>query len=168
MLITWELLLFLFRSRVWLMSSCLPCTVPYTRPVDLEASLRSIVVAAVFQSLLCLTLCDPIDCSPLGSSVLEISQARRLEWVAISFSKGSSWPRDQIHVSCFGRWVFYLWATREAPSFYYFASFGLRLKPVVQVTSLGNQPRVLRGWGCTSLRGFERNVWFSLCPHGIY
>ena len=41
---------------------------------------------------LCLTLCDPIDCSPPGSSVHGISQARILEWVAISFSRGSSWP----------------------------------------------------------------------------
>ena len=38
----------------------------------------------------CLTLCDPIDCRPPGSSVQEILQARILEWVAISFSKGSS------------------------------------------------------------------------------
>ena len=41
----------------------------------------------------CPTLCDPMDCSPLGSSVHEISQARILEWVATSFSSGSSWPR---------------------------------------------------------------------------
>ena len=43
---------------------------------------------------------DPMDCSPLGSSVHGISQARILECVAISFSKGSFWPRDQIQVSC--------------------------------------------------------------------
>ena len=42
----------------------------------------------------CLTLCNPMDCSPPGSSVHGISQARILEWVAIPFSKGSSWPRD--------------------------------------------------------------------------
>ena len=36
---------------------------------------------------LCLTLCDPVDCSPPGSSVRGILQARILEWVAISFSK---------------------------------------------------------------------------------
>ena len=44
---------------------------------------------------LCSTLCDPKGCSPLGSSVGWISQARLLEWVAITFSKGSSQPRDQ-------------------------------------------------------------------------
>ena len=42
----------------------------------------------------CLTLCDPMDCSQPGSSVHGISQARILEWVAISFSRGSSQPRN--------------------------------------------------------------------------
>ena len=48
----------------------------------------------------CPTLCDPIYCNPPGSSVYEISQARILEWVAISFSRGSSRPRDWTCVSC--------------------------------------------------------------------
>ena len=48
----------------------------------------------------CLTLCDPMDCSPPGSSVHGISQARILEWVTISSSKGSSQPREQIQLSC--------------------------------------------------------------------
>ena len=42
----------------------------------------------------CLTLWDPMDCSPPDSSVCGILQARTLEWVAISYSRGSSWPRD--------------------------------------------------------------------------
>ena len=46
------------------------------------------------------TLWDPMACSPPGSSVHEILQARVLEWVSMSSSKGSSWPRDQTHVSC--------------------------------------------------------------------
>ena len=49
---------------------------------------------------LCLTLCNPMDCSPPGSSVRGISQARILEWVAIPFSRGSSRPRDRTHISC--------------------------------------------------------------------
>ena len=48
---------------------------------------------------LCPTLCDPVDCSLLGSSVLGIFKARMLEWVAISFSRGSSHPRDWTQVS---------------------------------------------------------------------
>ena len=48
----------------------------------------------------CPTLCNPMDCSPPGCSVHGISQARILEWVAISSCRGSSQPRDWIHVSC--------------------------------------------------------------------
>ena len=51
-----------------------------------------------------LTLCDPMDCSPPGSSVHGISQARILEWVAIFYSRGSSRPRDRTHVSCLLHW----------------------------------------------------------------
>ena len=46
------------------------------------------------------TLCDPLDSSPPGSSVHGILQARMLEWVAISSSRGSSWPRSGTHISC--------------------------------------------------------------------
>ena len=55
----------------------------------------------------CPTLCDPMDCSLPGFSIHGIFQARVLEWVAISFSRGSSQPRDQTLVSCFGRLVLY-------------------------------------------------------------
>ena len=44
--------------------------------------------------------CDLLACSPPGSSVHGISQARILEWVAISFARGSSWPRDWTYISC--------------------------------------------------------------------
>ena len=54
-----------------------------------------------------LTLCHPMDCSPPGSSVCGISQARILEWVAISFSRGSSRSRDRTHISCIGKLVLY-------------------------------------------------------------
>ena len=58
--------------------------------------------------------CNLMDCSPLGSSVHGISQARILEWV--SFSRGSSCPRDRTHVSCIsfiGRWVLHHCTTWE-------------------------------------------------------
>ena len=64
---------------------------------------------------LCQTLLQPMDCGSLGSSVLGFSQARILEWVAISFPRGSSQTRDQICVSCIGRQILYYLATREAP-----------------------------------------------------
>ena len=54
----------------------------------------------VLVTQLCLTLCNPVDCSLPGSSIHEILQARILEWVAIPFSRGSSQPRDQTQVSC--------------------------------------------------------------------
>ena len=62
----------------------------------------------------CLTLWDPMYCSPPGSSIHGISQERILEWVATSFSRGSSWARDQTHVSCIGRRVLYRWAIGDA------------------------------------------------------
>ena len=62
----------------------------------------------------CPTLCNPVDCSLPGSSVHGILQARILEWVAISFSRGSSRPRDGTQVSRIGGRCFNLWATGEA------------------------------------------------------
>ena len=62
----------------------------------------------------CPTLCDPLDYSRPGSSVHEILQARILEWVAISFSRGSCWPRNQTHISCIAGRLFTDWAVREA------------------------------------------------------
>ena len=60
----------------------------------------------------CLTLCDPMDCSLPGVSLHGILQARVLEWVAISFSRGSSQPRDRTWVSRIAGKRFTIWATR--------------------------------------------------------
>ena len=65
----------------------------------------------------CLTLCDPMNCSLPGSSVHGILQSRILDWVAMPTSRGSSQPRDQTHiscVSCFADGVFTVNTTREA------------------------------------------------------
>ena len=64
----------------------------------------------------CPILCDPVDCNLLGFSVHGILQARILEWIAISFSRGSSRPRDWTQLSHIGGRRFNLWATREAYS----------------------------------------------------
>ena len=53
----------------------------------------------------CLTLCDPMDCSPPGSSVHGILQARILEWVATPSSRGFSQPRDRTRISCIDKRV---------------------------------------------------------------
>ena len=66
------------------------------------------MVSKVLQS--CLTLCDPMDSSPPGSSVPGILQARILEWIVLPFSRGSSQPRDRTQVSyvpCISRQVLY-------------------------------------------------------------
>ena len=63
----------------------------------------------------CPTLCDPVDCSLPGFSIHGILQARILEWVTISFSRGYSWPRDLTQVSRIGGRHFNLSANREAP-----------------------------------------------------
>ena len=73
-------------------------------------------VSEVAQS--CPILCDPMDCSLPGSSVHGIFQARVLEWVAISFSRRSSWPRDWTQVSRIVDRRFTVWATRELQGLY--------------------------------------------------
>ena len=65
---------------------------------DLYAENYACMHAKSLQS--CDTLCDPTDCSPPGSSIRGILQARILEWVPISFSRGSSQPRHRTLVSC--------------------------------------------------------------------
>ena len=62
----------------------------------------------------CPTLCDPMDCSPPGSSVHGILQARILEWVAMPSSRACSWPRYGTWVSCIAGRFLTVWATREA------------------------------------------------------
>ena len=74
-------------------------------------NVRSIVNSEVAQS--CPTLCDPMDCSLPGSSVHGIFQAIVLEWIAISFSRGSSQSRDQTRVSRIVNRHFTVCATRD-------------------------------------------------------
>ena len=62
----------------------------------------------------CVTLCDPMDSSPPRSFVHGILRARILEWVVIPFSRGSSQPRDQTHISCLLHWQVGSSATWEA------------------------------------------------------
>ena len=67
-----------------------------------QSSQGALVVKSEVKSLSPVRLCDPVDCSPPGSSVHGILQARILEWAAISFSRGSSRPRDRTQVSRIG------------------------------------------------------------------
>ena len=83
----------------------------------------------------CLTLCDPMDCSPPGFSVCGIFQARMLEWVAISFSRGSSWPKDRTQVSCTAGRFFTDWAT-SLDNYIFSCNFIFKLHLCYQCTKL--------------------------------
>ena len=85
-----------------------------------EASVGELIIQPQKHSLLmclvaqsCLTLWDPMDCSLPGSSVHGIFQATVLGWIAISFSRGSSQPRDRTRVSHIVDRCLTVWATRE-------------------------------------------------------
>ena len=80
-----------------------------------KKSIRLKVKVLATQS--CSTLCDPMDCSPPGFSVHGILQARILQWIAFSFSRGSSPPSNHTPVSSTADKFFTIWATREATPF---------------------------------------------------
>ena len=81
------------------------------------------VICVHAQSLqLCLTLCDPMDCSPPGSSVHGILQARILEWVAMPSSREASWPGDPTGICLcllYWRWILYPLSHLGSPSAVY-------------------------------------------------
>ena len=101
---------YILDTQIWVSLNSWP--VPYT----------TLISICSMQAQLCLTLCSPVNWSPPDSSVHGISQARVLEWVAISFFRRSSQPRDQTPiscVSCISRWIHYPCATWEALIFNY-------------------------------------------------
>ena len=126
----------------------------------------------------CPTLCDLVDCSPPGSSVHGILQARILEWVAISSSRGSSWRRDWTHVSyvsCIGRWVLYHWATEEAlickqaPALSPFSTTTARPFhfTILCPSKYVKNPRdgVAQSW--TQLKWLSSSKYVSMCTTGV-
>ena len=98
----------ILNSRLWALRMT---SVPPRKPAFPESRVK------VQVTQLCLTLCDPMHCSPPGSSVHGILQARILEWVGIPFSRGSFRPSGQTQVSCIADKFFTIWATRKAPAF---------------------------------------------------
>ena len=107
--------------------------------------------------LICVWVCSPMDWSLPGTSVHGILQARLLQWVAMRYLRGSSRPRNQIHissVSCTGKWILYHFATgkpwgqKEA---------GLMRKTLETVRMLEQEPR-----------GAWTGLWplFLKCPKG--
>ena len=90
---------------------------PSQKPGSQNRNISTVCVCAQ----LCLTLCNPMDCSPPGSSVHGFLHAGIGKWVAVPFSRGSSWPGDWTHVSCvscIGRWVLFHSNHLGSPTFY--------------------------------------------------
>ena len=99
----------------------------------------------VLASQSCLTLCKPMGCSLLGSSVHGILQARILGWVAIPFSRGSSRPRDQSLVSCIGSQVLHCLSHQGSPG---------KTWPIFQFSSVAQScPTLCHSMDC-SMQGF--------------
>ena len=87
----------------------------------------------------CLTVCNPMDCSPPGSSVHGILQTRILEWVAIPFSRGCSWLRSRTLFSCIVGRFFTIWALG---------------KPWIRIIRYTNYPSTVLGPGNKNLKVF--------------
>ena len=102
----------------------------------LISSFVPVVVVYGLVAKSCPTLCDPMDCSPPASSVHGIFQARILEWIAISFSRGSSQPRNRTQVSCIAGRFFTNWAMREISSPYLSLIFSLSLVYLFMIISI--------------------------------
>ena len=100
----------------------------------------------------CLILCDPMDCSPLGSSVHGILQARIPEWVAIPFSRGSFWLRDQTQFACIGRQI--LCHLNHEGSPWCLLTHGLLQDWLA--------PPLWVNWMCLPL-GLHNEAWYHLC-----
>ena len=108
----------------------------------------------------CPTLWNPMNCSPSGSSVHGSLQTRILEWVIISFSRGSSWPRNWTRVSCIAARLFTNWATREDDPWVENVSLSRKWQPPPECL-LGefHGQRSLVGY-CP--RGHEESDWLTL------
>ena len=111
---------------------------------------------------LCPTLCDAMDCNPPCSSVHGILHARTLKWVAIPFSRISSWPRDWTQISCTADRFFILWATRETNSYRY----GYRWRYWIKQSQSPPQPLTLSQFKNTSIS--LEVTWTASCQVTIF
>ena len=101
-----------FCGQKWSVFSSFPHLLPFWKNMQ-ENWEEAVLLCLVTQ--LCPSLCDPMDCSPPGSSVHGILQARILEWVAMPSSRGSSQHRDRTQISCIaGRFLYHLSHLEEA------------------------------------------------------
>ena len=108
----------LLRTKLTAKLRSLPQTISYLEMTFIFFSLDTNPACMRVKSLQsCPTICNTMNCSPPGSPVHGILQARILEWIAMSSSRGSSWPRDQTLISCFYivGGFFTHWGTWEVP-----------------------------------------------------
>ena len=126
-----------------------------------------VLVAIVLIAPSCPTLCVPMDYSPPGSSVHGILQARILEWVAISCSRGSSQPRDQTCVCCISCTAGGFF-TAEPPEIYIHISVQqiccTDLFPSCVTEALTHQETILQSFLLIALG----NDNYIFCFHGFY
>ena len=106
------------------------------------------------------TLCNPMDCSPPGSSVHGILQARIMEWGAMPSSRGSSWPRDWTHVSYIIGRFFTIWATKKA----LYILVGISNEMLCSQCSLS----VLYHFALSYSVMFTLTPWLSCSPPGFF
>ena len=129
---------------------CLPCPWWTSQVCVPSHTCYLLRVECVLAAQLCLTLCDPMDCSPPGPSIHEVLQARILEWVAIPCSRGSSWPTYRTWVSCIA-------GTREAP---------LRVKVLLNDLAYqisGEKENLDQGALRVIRIMFSMKIWFHIC-----
>ena len=116
----WATLLFTCKTALLQLSYFLSLSSAY-RSLRVQRSLHFVVSVSLSWNeynplwLLCSNFLQP-SCSPSGSSVYWILQARILEWIAIPSSRGSFWPRDRTLVSCISDRFFTVWATGKSHS----------------------------------------------------
>ena len=96
--------------------------------------------------------CDPMDCGPPGSSVQGILQARILEWIAIPFSRGSSWPRDQTCVS---------WAPALQVDSYHWDTRRLKCRWLIHMKGMID----LENCDYKTPKKIPAKKWFMLCQY---
>ena len=142
-LVKWLNYIYLF--TIYLYMSCLFLPLFFLLSLLSFGYIVVMCVGSVTQS--CPTLCNSMDCSLLASSVYGIFQARKLEWVAISFSRGSSWPRDPTCVSCIGRLILYHCATWKVTLRYSIPAGSDSKESTCSMGNLGSIPGLGRSLG---------------------
>ena len=126
-------------------------------PLYFQSGFKQFGYACVFSRV---RLCDPTECSPPSFSVHGIILAGIQEWIAMPSSRGSSKPRDRIHVSCIGSQMLYHWTTREAPN--KLVTCNLRHGRAFGGVGLGGRPTILSAQDTKPLHSLSHCLWTFL------